>query len=164
MTQENLNRINEYVTANHRRLQSICFKLYRGADDWKDLFQEFYLKIIETPQEKLNRYKLQPLCYFQILQIYRDRYKKCSPLRRLRYIDVDRVSIPITYEYTLDIEEYIDAEMNKAHGFADIMVFMESQEKTLRELKKETGINITALSRYRQAGQKKLQNLLACRI
>lgn len=64
-------------------------------------------------------------------------------------------------EYLNDLHEFIEAELNKPHGFAPIMVFIQGQDESLRSLERKTKVNINALSNYYKDGQRKLQRLLA---
>lgn len=153
--------ISDYVVANEKRLKNLCFRLYKGNYLWEDLFQEFYLEVLDTPKLLFDRYSLKHVCYYKILTIYKNRNRKNSTLRDVEYMGLDHVKATVETDYIADIQEWIDKEINKEHGFADILVFKESQDKSLRQIKKETGVSLFALCRLRQEGQRKLQRLLA---
>lgn len=160
--------INNHVISNIESLKAICRAFYKGSYLWEDLFQEFYLQIVKVPDDLYLRFQvnLKALCYLTIRDIHNERRLNKSGLEGSRKIifkqDLNNYELSCCQpEYVQDILDYIEKEKNKPHNFADIVVFTETMEKSLRELNKETGISIFSLCRYRQAGQAKLQRLLA---
>lgn len=156
---DKLATINQYVTDNQARLKQLCFRLYRGNDLYKDLFQEFYLKVIECPEKQFNNYPLKQLCYGKILECFRNRHRKQYGAIEAKghYIELDWVKQSTENLTEFDLFEKIDTELDKVNGFLDIYVFMESIEKSCREIASETGLGVMKIQRLAKSGQKKLQ-------
>lgn len=155
--------INEYVTANQKRLKRVCFKIFKGDGRFEDLFQEVYLKLIEMPEAKIQAYKnkMWYLYWLSAGELYLKRTRKSSPLSNINGVKVGELDRIETPDYLTDLEEFIESEMNKEHDFAPVMVFMECQEKSMHELSRETGINMFALSHYNAQGREKLKRMIA---
>lgn len=148
--------INQYVIANEARLKNLCKRMYHGNDLWQDLFQEFYIDVVNVNDNLFNRYSLKQLCYWRIVTVYknRQRYDSLKHFNTTDLIEERGEEIP----YITDIEEFIDAELNKPHGFAPMLVFMQSLDEPLREISRKTSINVRFLSEYKREAQKKLQD------
>ncbi len=115
--------------------------------------------MIDTPDDKFNRYSLEQLCYWTIYTIYRNRNRKKYGLKEMRYQELSDAMLSEEIPYTRDIEEIIEEQINKPHGFAPVMVFMQSLDEPLRSIERKTGINICALSRYRKKGKEEILRL-----
>lgn len=154
--------INDFIIANELALKRLCFKFFKLDDRRNDLFQEAYISMIDLPEKTISLYngKLGTLYWLIARGLYYKQRRKSSPLRLISGIEVGENLLNESPEYTIDIEEFIETEMNKEHDFIPITVFMECQEKSMRQLSKETKINMFALSRYRAEGQARLKKLL----
>lgn len=49
--------INQHIINHTKYYQALCKNLYRGRYLYEDLFQEFYLKFLELPAERINKLK-----------------------------------------------------------------------------------------------------------
>lgn len=151
--------INDYVIQNEKRLKQLCARLYKRNDLYKDLFQEFYLKVIECPEKQFNNYPLKQLCYGKILECFRNRHRKQygSIEAKGYYIELDWINTSTQNITEFDLVEKIDKELDKTKGFLDVYIFMESIEKSSREIASETGLSYVKVHRLAKEGQKKLQ-------
>jgi len=154
-----IEEINKYVIANQKRLKQLCFRLYKGNDLYKDLFQEFYLKVIECTDKQYKNYPLKQLCYGKILECYRKRHRKQfgSIEQKGIFIELDWVRSGQQAKTEFDLFEKIDKELDKTKDFLDIYVFLESIEKSCLEIANETGMSYVKVHRLAKKGQLKLK-------
>lgn len=152
--------INDYITANEKQLKRLCFKFFKGGYLWEDLFQEIYLRLIEVPEEKIQKNNLGAICYTIALSLYRNRNRKHSCLKTRQYLELSENHAFTSGEYLNDIYDFIDNELNKKHGFADLLVFIQAQDESIREISRKTKLSPYTLRRYYKMGQLKLQRLL----
>jgi hypothetical protein len=155
---DKLTTINQYVIANEKQLKNICFKFYKGNDLWKDLFQEFYLKVIDTNDEKFERYSIKQLCYWTIVEVYskRNRYGLIDSER----VCLDSLEIAVHDAPSFDLLDKIEFELSKPDQFLDVQLFVESVEMPVREIVKKTGLKRNAVNYKIRKGREKLYNFV----
>lgn len=148
---------------NQPRLKRICFKLYNGNDKANDLFQEFYLQMIQVSEDYRTRYPIEKLSYLILRRCYLNRDHN-KALRGFDHLEIGDVGTDApNYFQSKDLkylEQCIEEELNRPHGFAPVMVFMQSLKEPLRAIERKTGINIYALSKYREQGRQKLLRIV----
>lgn len=152
-------QVDAYVVENQQRLRNFCFKLCRGSSIWEDLFQEFYLAMLKLEPHYFERYPMKKLCSLIMVRCYLDRDHN-KALKPVNYVELQDIFYNEPDEYVKDLHEYIEKELNRPHGFAPVMVFMQSLDESLRSIEKKTGINHVALWNYKKQGQAKLRELL----
>ena len=149
--------INAYVIENEARLKRICFGLYRGNDKWQDLFQEFYLAVINAKDSWYQRYDLKQLCYWTIMELFYNRQRSAA-LKELNYVDINGVNLPIEEKHHFDLMDKIDFELQKKEGFLSMVILKECVDSSVREVAKETGLNYVTVFKHKKAAQKKLRD------
>jgi DNA-directed RNA polymerase specialized sigma24 family protein len=156
---DKLQKINQYVIDNEKRLKQLCSRLYNGNDLHKDLFQEFYLKVIECTDKQYDNYPLKNLCYGKILECYHNRHRKQYGAIEQKgfFTELEWVKAGHQQITDFDLAERIDAELNKTNDFLDTYIFLESIEKSCREIAAETGLNFLKVHRLAKKGQLKLK-------
>lgn len=157
--------INKYVNENSKLIKYWCRSLYKGSYLSDDLFQEAYLKIVSMPDDKILKYKdhMSYMYYGVILGLYRGRRRKSSNLngKSISYVELfEGAKVDYQPEYMSDVIEFIEKQCNMEHGFLPMRVFVETMDLSLRELSKETNINIYALHVYKKQAKEELQRLL----
>lgn len=156
---DKLQKINQYVIDNEKRLKQLCSRLYNGNDLYKDLFQEFYLKVIECTDKQYTNYPLKNLCYGKILECYRNRHRKQYGAIEQKgfFTELEWVKAGHQQITDFDLAERIDTELNKTKDFLDTYIFLESIEKSCREIAAETGMSYVNVHRLAKKGQLKLK-------
>lgn len=153
-------QIDQYIVQNEKRLKNLCFKICRGNSIWEDLFQEFYLAMLEANPDYFDRYPMNKLCNLILVRCYKNRGHN-KALKSINATELLDIFASEPAEYTKDIQDIIQNELNRPHGFAPVMVFVQSMDESLHSIKRKTGINMWALSGYRKQGQERLRKLIA---
>lgn len=120
------------------------------------------MRIINT-SVSLEKYPIEKLAYQCLFSVFRDRYKKHSALCMITAIEISDCVLNGGYEQNdmFDVWDFIEKELDKEHGFVPVTVFIESIERPLREINRETRIPLGSLHNYKEQGRKKILKFIS---
>lgn len=143
--------ISDHVLDNQRRYENYCRKL--NQSDWRDLFQDFYIKVIELDPVKINLAYCHRVIYNMFINS--KRHQRCVELQEVpggETFNEERIQGEV-------IEAYIKIKLESKHDFLKMAIFEQAQTESLRSIERKTKIPLKSLSRYYHSARFELQKV-----
>jgi hypothetical protein len=163
------------LITKHEQYKRFCKKLCKGNNSniYKDMYQEFMLAVCECDEDKLiNLYNSKQLEFFCLGIIFRQNsYRKkpaifnpsASPLYEMSKYSVELGTVNINDSYNINIDinatkvlDYVSKD--KTIKVEDWLLLVESLDRSLIDISKESGIPYITLKVKRKRLKDKIRN------
>jgi DNA-directed RNA polymerase specialized sigma24 family protein len=149
--------IDSHIIENEKFYRDFCRNLYRNRYLMDDLFNDFYLKLVEMP-DKVKEYSdkdnLKNLCCATIWYLWSKRGRKTSLLNEVCNLDELKQDFPTDSEGEYDIEQaslIINDILKNRNTLVPVLITLQAQDESLRSIERKTGIGRNTLSkRYKE--------------
>lgn len=148
---------------NEQFYRDFCRNLYRGRYLHDDLFNDFYLKLVEMP-DKVKEYSdkdnLKNLCCATIWYLWSKRGRKSSLLNEVCNLELTQ-DIPSDSEGEYDIEQaslIINDILKNRETLVPVLITLQAQDESLRSIERKTGIGRNTLSKRYKEGFEIIKN------
>lgn len=143
--------ISDHVLDNQRRYENYCRKL--NQSDWRDLFQDFYIKVIELDPAKINL----AYCHRVIYNMFINS-KRLHPSVELQDIPGGETFNEEIIQAEM-IDAHIKSKLESKHDFLKMAIFEQAQTESLRSIERKTKIPLKSLSRYYHSARIELRKV-----
>lgn len=111
--------------------------------------------------EYLKKYDTKYLCYSTIKELFRDRKNQSSSLKINGHIQLTHVHITGDKpNYLFDLSDLVEKQISQPEGFAPVMTYIDSLDRTIKDLSKATKIHRVKLHQWKNQGREILYNFV----